>query len=276
MAVKESQISKGNQLEDFSTNAIAKSLSMKNRRAANNWKQLVEAIDVERTEKSAKLNHDRNKLLGRKQQTQTRTVCLANMKSSIDSQEEKPALLKVYDCLMASIGKEKRVRSGNLSDSITKHTQSSERKKVKRKNVSLSLSELPKLGPKANEMKFKEPEKMDSNDSGCNEASCDRSIPVENRSRPQSAFDLTKEERDINRKLYCCPPSLPRIHLQTTRRPKFRSFEKADVDKKTKISCNEDSWRDIHHCRHLRLQKRSYSMHDLSYNTRQTAVNSTR
>ncbi|XP_028395511.1 uncharacterized protein LOC114519560 [Dendronephthya gigantea] len=277
MAVNETQVTlKDNQLDDFSTNAIVKSLSMKNRRAAGNWKQLVKAIDVQKTEKSAELNHDRNKLLGKRQQIQTRTVSLANMKSLLNSQEEKPAFLKVYDSLMASMGKEKRIKSSNLRDGITKQTQSSERKKVVRKNVSLSLNELPKLGPKTNDLRCKELEKMDTDDTSCGEANSDKIIPVERRTRPQSAFDFTEEEQDMNRKLYCSPPSLPRIHLQKSHRPRFRSFEKDDADYKRKISCNDESWTNMHQCRHLRLRKRSHTMHDFKYNTRKTAGNTTR
>lgn len=256
MAFKESlQTSvKESQLEDFSNKAIAKSLSMKNRRAAGNWQQLVRAIEIQKSEKSTELKHDRNKLLGKRDEIETRTVSLSS-KKSLSFQQEKPALLKVYDSLMASIEKEKRTKSGSVSESITRHTQSSERKKVARKNVSISLNELQKRGPKAS-IKFKEQtvEKIQ------NISSDDRG---REHTRPQSAFDYTEEEKDINRRLYCSPTALPRIHLQTSHRPRFRSFDKDEEEYRRKISCNEESWKDIHQCRYLRLQKRSHTMHDL-------------
>ena len=254
MAFKESQPSlKESRSEDFSNNAIAKSLSMKNRRAAGNWKQLVRAIESQKTEKSAEFNHSRNKLLGKRDEIERRTVSLSS-KKSLSFQEEKPALLKVYDSLMASIEKEKRLKFGSVGESITRHTQSSERKKAVRKNVSLSLNELQKRGPKTS-LKSKEQivGKLDQNtitDSG-----------VEH-TRPQSAFDYTEEEREINRRLYCSPKALPRIYLQTSHRPRFRSFDKDD-EYRRKISCSEETWKDVHQCRYLRVQKRSHTLHDL-------------
>jgi hypothetical protein len=254
---------KEGQHEDFSNDAIAKSLSMKNRRAAGNWKQLVKAIEIQKTEISAELIHSRKKLLGKRDEIETRTVSLS-AKNSSRFQEEKPALLKVYDSLMASIDKEKRSKSGNVAESITRHTQSSERKKAIRKNISLSLNELQKRGPKKN-IKFKEQivGNVDQNtDVG--------DIGVEH-TRPRTAFDYTEEEEEINRKLYCSPTALPRIYLQTTRRPRYRSFDK-DEEYHRKVSCNEESWKDIHQCRHLRLQKRSHSMYDLRSSRVKTTI----
>ena len=102
MALKESEgVLKDSKLEEFSNNSITKSLSMKNRRAAGNWKQLVQAIDIQKHGRSAELNQSRNKLLHKRDEIRTRTVSLSSKPS--DSRQEKPALLKVYDKLMASM-----------------------------------------------------------------------------------------------------------------------------------------------------------------------------
>ena len=257
---------KESQLQDFSNNAIAKSLSIKNRRAAGNWKQLVSAIEIQKTEKSAELTESRKKLLGKRDDIETRTVSLSS-KKSLRFQEEKPALLKVYDSLIASIDKEKRSKTSNLGESVTRDTQSFERKKAVRKNVSLSLNELQKRGPKKN-VKSKE-QIVPENIRQKNSANFDTEVE---HTRPQTAFDYTEEDREVNRKLYCCPTALPRIHLQTSRRPRFRSFDKDDEEYRRKMSCNEESWKDIHHCRHLRVQKRSHTMHDLRFRTVKSTI----
>lgn len=259
MAFKESQgSSKESQVEDFSNNAIAKSLSMKNKRAACNWQQLVRAIEIQKNEMSAELDHNRNKLLNKRDEIETRTVSLSS-KKPLNFQHQKPALLNVYDNLVASIEKEKRAKSGSVSESVTRQTQSSERKKVVRKNVSLSLSALEKQGSKAN-LRTKS-KKQIMEDLGEDNSAGDRSSIQH--TRPKSAFDFTEEEKDISRKLYCFPTALPRIYLQTSHRPRFRSFDKDDVEYRKKITgADEESWRDIHQCRYLRLQ-RSYTVYDM-------------
>ena len=267
MTYNEGQASlKERQLQDFSNNAIAKSLSMKNRRAAGNWKQLVRAIEKQKTEKSAELTQSRKKLLGKRGDIETRTVSLSS-KKSLCFQEEKPALLKVYDSLIASIDKEKRSRSSNLGESVTRETQSSERKKAVRKNVSLSLNELQKRGPKNNEKSKGQivPENIRQKNSA-------NYVTEVEHTRPQTAFDYTEEDREVNRMLYCCPATLPRIYLQTSRRPRFRSFDKDDEEYHRKMPRNEESWKDIHHCRHLRVQKRSHTMHDLRFCTVKSTI----
>ena len=255
MALRECYMNfKKSQETDLTNKDVSRSLSMKNRRAAGNWKQLVKAIETQRTEKSAEINHKRNKLLDKRDEIQTRTVSLLSNKS-LSFQEEKPALLKVYDSLMNSIEKEKRKKLSNVNDSITRHTLSSQ-KKVVRKNVSLSLNELHKCGPKPS-MKSKEHIVRTSNkDISTN----DTEIKY---TRPQSAFDFTEEEHEISRRLYCSPVALPRIYLQTSHKPRFRSFDNDDEEYRKKISGDEESWKDIHHCRYLRVQNRSHTMHNL-------------
>lgn len=260
MALRECYVNsvKESQQLDLTNKDVSRSLSMKNRRAAGNWKQLIKAIETQRTEKSAEINHNRNKLLGKRDEIRTRTVSLLSNKS-LSFQEEKPALLKVYDNLMNSIEKEKRKKSSNVNDSITRHTLSSEKKKVLRKNVSLSLNELHTCGAKPS-IKSKEHMVRSSNlDISTN----DNGIKY---TRPQSAFDYTEEEYEISRRLYCSPVALPKIYLQTSHKPRFRSFDKDDEEYRKKISGDEESWKDIHQCRYLRVQKRSHTMHDLRRN----------
>ena len=255
MAVRECSVNfKERQQPDLANRGLSRSLSMKNRRAAGNWRQLIKAIETQRTEKSAAINHDRNKLLGKRDEIQTRTVSLQSNKS-LNFQEEKPALLKLYDNLMNSIEKEKRKKSSTVDDGITRHTQSSEKKKVVRKNVSLSLNELHKCGPKSSMTTKKHIVK--TSDRICTNDT------EKKQTRPQSAFDYTEEEHEISRRLYCSPVALPRIYLQTSHKPRFRSFDKEDKEYRKKISGDEGSWKDVHQCRYLRIQKRSHTMHDL-------------
>ena len=258
MAFRDSQVAqaglKGSKIDDVSNASNTKLLSIKNRRAAGNWKHLVRAIEIQKIEKSTELNYNRNKLLGKRDEIQTRTISLSKTRS-VNFQEEKPTLLKVCNTLMASIGKQEQRKSNIVSENITRHTQSSERKKVVRKNVCFSLSELRKQGLETN-MKFKEENMVNlEQNSNFNDDDIEHT-------RPQSAFDYTEEEEEINRQLYCSPSTLPRIYLQTSHRPRFRSFDKNDEEYRTKMICNEDSWKDIHHCRHLRIQKRPRTVHD--------------
>lgn len=201
---------------------------------------------------STALEQDRQKLLEKRDELQTKTTSL----KSLSSEQAKPGLLRVYNRLMASIEKQRRASSGmGASQSITRGTESFERKRVIRKNVSFSLSELKKR-----KQRDSLTEKTAGNVDRPTSSGDDGKIQ---QTSPPSAFEYTEEEKNINPKLYSSPTALPSIYLQKTRRPRFRSYDKDDDD-----SCrnSESSWKDIEQCRHLRIQTRAHTMPALNNN----------
>lgn len=245
--------------DDYSNSAIVRSMNIKNHRIINKWQQLVKAIEIQKTEKSQELNDRRSKLLTQREKTITRTASLSNMRL----QNEEASLHPVHEDFVASFRNDKAgcVNARTNNAGIQRPTQSSEKKKVARKKISLSLNELQKRGEKPVRTMTRIGEQRTSvhvTEDTILKSKCER--------RPRSAFDLTEEEEKINPKLYSSPTALPKIYLQKTFRPKFRSFER-DEEFRKKISVNEETWKDIHHCRYLRIHplQRSRTLPDLKH-----------
>lgn len=247
--------------EGFSNNATARSVSMKNKRTAGKWKQLMKTIEMQKSEIAQEFDENRNKLLTQTKETKTRTVSLSFKHESLN---EKPSVHSVCEVLMASLRKERQGRTTRVGESsvvsgVQRPTRSSEIKKVSRKNISLSLNELQK-----SEVRTTGATKPQSSKQKDKQGTEDLKSPSAR--RPRSAFDFTEEEKEISSKLYNTPMALPRIYLQKSFRPKCRSFNKDnEYRKKVSAAVDEESWKDIHHCRYLRIQplRRSQTVPDL-------------
>ena len=246
--------------DEVSAKSVIRTVSIKNRRVTSKWQQLAKAIDIQRDEKSTEINEHRNRLLKQRDEIQTRTISLTSKRPS----SEMTTFQTVCDALMARMrqGKQANLPSEvNTTTSLQRSTRSWEKKKVNRKNMSFSISELKgKNEPKQNKTGELE------NEMQCTVVSAAEAKPR----RPKSAFDLTEEEKEISRKLYSSPTALPRIDLQSHHRPKQRSFSK-EAEFRKRISVDEDSWKDIHQCRYLRIHplRRSSTVPDFKNNSNQ-------
>ena len=230
--------------EDFSNNAAVKTAGVKNKRVASKWQQFATAIETQKSVKSLELSENRSKLLSQREETRTRTVSFANKKSN---DENASSFQSVCDVLLASIRAENtKPEAKNDTTGFQRPTRSSEKKKVARKNISISLNDLQKSA------QITAPRQRVAEQTTAARGTSQDANSSPRHQRPKSAFDFTEEDELYSRKLYSSPPSLPRIHLQKSFRPKSRSFDR-DVEFRERISVDENLWKDVHHYRYLRI-----------------------
>lgn len=245
----------------FANGSTSKALSMKNRSAATKWQQLVDKIELQMLEKSTEHALNCSKLLDKQKELLRKTASLPCPNDLRHREEESvPAFLKVYNNLMTSMSKTAGTNSSNsdkclTGSSITRPTQSSQRKRALRKNVSFSLLQLQKG---KSEHKITEPKNkmISGNEIRKDDNESISAGVVDEQEGQKSEFEYTKEDLYINRKLYCSPLVLPKLHEQVFRRPRFRSFDKEKFEYRKQLSLDETSWEDLHRCRYLRVRQK--------------------
>lgn len=258
-------------------------LARRNFRANTNWEKLRKSIDKQRQELQNELDGNKSKLLKQRERLQTTTINLSTSllppTGSQSTDGEMAAIHKkrfsfadVYDALMMSGTTHKKQESFDLKSvkcepevytSVTKSTQSSEKKKV-RKPMGFSLGQLQRANSNLNS-KLKALENEHST-FGSEEF---QDLTEEEPQVEPGPFELNEEDKSLG-PLNLPPMILPPIRNQSSFKPKVHSFEKDSKEYKQRLN-NVSTINDIRYCRYLRTgAKRTLGRrHSAPVNSRQ-------